>query len=72
MNSDQWLYIAAGILLGIGLLYLFIRWAFDIPKRNRIMEAQMKILGKIAEKNGANRDEIESIINDATHSRDVL
>jgi hypothetical protein len=60
------LFIAMGII-GLLLAGWYWRAIHEIAKRNRYMEAQIKLLGKIAEKNGVTPDEIEGIYNTAAN-----
>lgn len=60
MEDQNLIYIGAGALALI-LYYVITRWAHEIHKRNRYMEAQVKLLSKIAEKSGVSKDDIEVI-----------
>lgn len=61
MEDQIVIYIGAS---GLALIvyYLITRWAHEIQKRNRYLEAQIKLLSKIAEKQGVSTDEISGII----------
>lgn len=61
MEDQTLIYIGAAGLALI-LYYLITRWAHEIHKRNRYLEAQIKLLSKIAEKQGVPTDEISGII----------
>lgn len=60
MEDQTMIYIGAG-LLSLVLYYIITRWVHEIHKRNRYMEAQIKLLSKIAEKQGVSPDEIDGI-----------
>jgi hypothetical protein len=60
MEDQNIIYILAGAL-GLLLYYLLTQWAHQIHKRNRYLEAQIKLLSKIAEKSGVSTDDIEVI-----------
>lgn len=62
MNSDQFILYAGGAIVAIFIYYFLIQWIFEIKKRNRYMEAQLKLLVKIAQKQGVPSDEIDGII----------
>lgn len=61
MEDQTIIYIGAAGLALI-LYYVITRWAHEITKRNRYMEAQIKLLSKIAAKHGVSSDEIDVII----------
>jgi hypothetical protein len=61
MTSDQFILYAGGLIIGIVLLYYFTQWSHQIARRNRLLEAQVKLLSKIAEKQGVSMDDIEVI-----------
>lgn len=61
MEDQTIIYIGAGIL-AIILYYIITQWAHQIHKRNRYLEAQIKLLSKIAEKQGVSMAEINKII----------
>lgn len=61
MNSDQFILYAGGAVVGLAILYYFIQFSHQIAKRNRLLEAQVKLLAKIAEKQGVSMDDIEVI-----------
>jgi hypothetical protein len=61
MTSDQFMIYTAVAIVAVALLYYFIQWSHQISKRNRYMEAQIKLLSKIAEKQGVSIDDIEVI-----------
>jgi hypothetical protein len=61
MTSDQFILYAGGAIVALALMYYFIRWTHQIEKRNMLLEAQVKLLSKIAEKQGVSMDEIEVI-----------
>lgn len=54
------IYIGAA-LVALLLYYMITRWAHEIHKRNRYLEAQIKLLSRIAEKQGVSADDIEVI-----------
>lgn len=60
MEDQTIIYIGAGGL-ALVLYYLLTQWAHQISKRNRYLEAQIKLLSKIAEKQGVSLDEIDGI-----------
>jgi hypothetical protein len=60
MEDQYVIYIGAGGL-SLVLYYVITRWAHEIQKRNRYMEAQIKLLSKIAEKQGVETGDIEVI-----------
>lgn len=60
MEDQGMIYIGAGGL-ALVLYYVITRWAHEINKRNRLLEAQVKLLSKIAEKQGVSTDEINGI-----------
>ena len=61
ITSDQF-FIYLGIFgLALLLYYVITQWAHQINKRNRYLEAQIKLLSKIAEKSGVSIDDIEVI-----------
>lgn len=62
MNSDQFILYAGGALVAIFIYYFLMQWIFEIKKRNQYMEAQIKLLAKIAQKQGVSADEIDGII----------
>jgi hypothetical protein len=61
MTSDQFILYAGGFIIAIAALYYFIQWSHQISRRNRLLEAQVKLLSKIAEKQGVSMDDIEVI-----------
>jgi hypothetical protein len=61
MNSDQFILYAGGAIIALAILYYFIQFSHQIAKRNRLLEAQVKLLAKIAEKQGVSTDDIEVI-----------
>lgn len=61
MTSEQFFIYVGGAAIGLAILYAFIQFAHQIAKRNRYMEAQIKLLAKIAEKHGVSMDDIEVI-----------
>lgn len=61
MTSEQFFIYAGIALIGLALTYYFIQFAHQIEKRNRYLEAQIKLLSKIAEKQGVSKDDIEVI-----------
>jgi hypothetical protein len=61
MTSDQFILYAGCAIVAAAALYYFIRWAHQIEKRNLLLEAQVKLLSKIAEKQGVSMDDIEVI-----------
>lgn len=50
-----------GAIAAVALYYAFTQWAHQIHKRNRYLEAQIKLLSKIAEMQGVKTDDIEVI-----------
>jgi hypothetical protein len=60
MEDQNVIYIVAGAL-ALLLYYILTQWAHQIHKRNRYLEAQIKLLSKIAEKSGVSTDDIEVI-----------
>ena len=65
MESGDFLIYIGGLCFAILLYYFITRWAHAVEKRVKYMEAQIKLLGKIAEKQGVSKDEIEGIYNEA-------
>lgn len=61
MKSTEFIMYVGGAIIGFAILYAFVQWAHQIHKRNRLLEAQVKLLSKIAEKQGVSRDDIEVI-----------
>jgi hypothetical protein len=61
MTSDQFIIYAGAAIIAVTLLYYFVQWSHQISKRNRLLEAQIKLLAKIAEKQGVSIDDIEVI-----------
>lgn len=61
MTSDQFMIYAGCAIIAVVLLYYFIQWSHQITRRNRLLEAQIKLLSKIAEKHGVSKDDIEVI-----------
>lgn len=61
MTSEQFILYAGGAVIAVVLLYYFIQWSHQIAKRNRLLEAQVKLLAKIAQKQGVSMDDIEVI-----------
>jgi chromosome segregation and condensation protein ScpB len=64
---EQMFIYLGGALVGLLLVGWYWRTVHEIDKRNRYMEAQIKLLGKIAEKSGVTKDEIEGIYNTAAN-----
>lgn len=48
-------------IIAVALWYYLTQWGHQIAKRNRYLEAQIKLLSKIAEKQGVSMDDIEVI-----------
>lgn len=61
MTSDQFILYAGAAIITVVALYYFIQWSHQISMRNRLLEAQVKLLSKIAEKQGVSMDDIEVI-----------
>jgi hypothetical protein len=61
MTSDQFIIYGGCAIVAVFLLYYFIQWSHQITRRNRLLEAQVKLLSKIAEKQGVSMDDIEVI-----------
>lgn len=61
MTSEQFIIYAGGAVITVVLLYYFIQWSHQIARRNSLLEAQVKLLAKIAEKQGVSMDDIEVI-----------
>lgn len=61
MTSDQFMIYAGCAIVAVFLMYYFIQWSHQITRRNRLLEAQIKLLSKIAEKHGVSKDDIEVI-----------
>lgn len=61
MNSDQFILYVGGAIIALAILYYFIQFSHQIGRRNRLLEAQVKLLAKIAEKQGVSTDDIEVI-----------
>ena len=71
MDDQNVIYIGAG-LLALVLYYVVTQWAHQIHKRNRYLEAQIKLLSKIAEKQGVTPDEIDGITRTAQTPHQTL
>jgi chromosome segregation and condensation protein ScpB len=71
MKQDEILLyvVIAGFLIFILIIiyYYVTRWAHSVEKRIKYTEAQIKLLGKIAEKQGVSKEEIEGIYNEAVN-----
>lgn len=65
MTSEQFYLYAIIFIVALLIAYVFIQFAHQIGKRNRYMEAQIKLLSKIAENQGVNKAEIEGILHEA-------
>jgi hypothetical protein len=61
MQDQNVILICAGAL-ALLLYYVITRWAHEVSKRNRYLEAQIKLLSKIAEKSGVSAEEINVIL----------
>jgi uncharacterized protein YybS (DUF2232 family) len=61
MTSDQFMIYAGCAIVAVAIMYYFIQWSHQITRRNRLLEAQVKLLSKIAEKQGVSKDDIEVI-----------
>lgn len=61
MTSEQFILYAGSAIVAIVALYYFIQWSHQIARRNRLLEAQVKLLAKIAQKQGVSMDDIEVI-----------
>ena len=61
MTSDQFIMYAGCTIVIVAALYYFTQWSHQIAKRNKLLEAQIKLLAKIAEKQGVSLDDIEVI-----------
>jgi uncharacterized protein YybS (DUF2232 family) len=61
MTSDQFMIYGGCAIVAVVLMYYFIQWSHQITRRNRLLEAQVKLLSKIAEKQGVSKDDIEVI-----------
>ena len=68
ITSDQFFIYLGCLAIAGAIIYYFIQFAHQINKRNRYLEAQIKLLGKIAEKQGVSKDDIEVIIRIAGQS----
>jgi predicted DNA-binding ribbon-helix-helix protein len=64
---DDFIIYVGGSVIGLLLAGWYWRAIHEIANRNRYMEAQIKLLGKIAEKSGVTADEIEGIYNTAAN-----
>jgi len=62
ITSTEFIAFVACAIIGLAILYWFYRLVFDIPKRNRHIEAQTELLGKIAEKLGVPHEEVHGIV----------
>ncbi|RFM30069.1 hypothetical protein [Deminuibacter soli] len=60
------LLIIVGVAIILYVNKLLIGWYFEIRKRNRLMEAQLKLLGQIAAASNVDKDKIAEIITEAT------
>lgn len=61
MTSEQFILYAGGAVIALAIFYYFIQFAHQVTRRNRLLEAQVKLLAKIAQKQGVSMDEIEVI-----------
>ena len=68
MTSDQFIAWSVGVIVGLAIFYFFARFVFDIDKRNRLLKAQVDLLGRIAKRHGAPHDEIDTIVRNANKS----
>lgn len=71
MEDQNVIYIGVG-LLALVLYYVITQWAHQIHKRNRYLEAQIKLLAKIAEKQGVAADELTGIMATAETKHQTL
>lgn len=62
ITSTEFIAFAICFILVLLIVGWYWRIVHDIAKRNRLLEAQMELLGKIAEKSGVSRDEVIDII----------
>jgi chromosome segregation and condensation protein ScpB len=62
MKSVDFVLYASAVIAGLLVYYFIVRFALDIPKRNRYHRAQLELLAKIAEKQGVSKDDIEVIV----------
>jgi hypothetical protein len=60
-TPEQFFVYLLVFAIAAAITYYFIQFAHQIRKRNRYMEAQIKLLSKIAEKSGVSTDDIEVI-----------
>lgn len=65
MTSTQFFIYAGSGIVFIVLAFYFLRWVFDIKRRNKHLIAQTKLLSKIAEAGGVPPGEIEKILTEA-------
>jgi len=70
--EDQHFYYALAVGVAIILYYIVSRWAHDIPKRNRYLQAQIKLLAKIAKEQGVPDSDIRKILNEAGRTEDAV
>lgn len=61
MTSEQFIIYVGGAVVAFVILYYFIQFSHQINRRNRLLEAQVKLLAKIAQKQGVSMDDIEVI-----------
>ena len=61
MTSEQFIIYVGSAIVALAILYYFIQFAHQINRRNRLLEAQVKLLAKIAQKQGVSMDDIEVI-----------
>lgn len=66
MEPLAYLFVAVFSIVIGKLVY---NWYAEIEKRNRYMEAQIKLLAQIASANGINQDKIAEILVEATKGK---
>lgn len=72
MKSNEILIYVGATIIALLIYRVFIQWTFQIHKRNRLMEAQIKLLSRIAEKHGVSKDDIDGINSAAESKHQVL
>jgi hypothetical protein len=65
ITSTAFVAYAASAIILIIFSFFFLRWVFDIQRRNKHLIAQTKLLAKIAEAQGVPMGEIDKIMSEA-------
>jgi hypothetical protein len=65
ITSTEFIAYSFVAIIVLVFAYWFTRFVMDIQKRNRHLEAQTELLGKMAEKLGVSHQEVFGIVNAA-------